>query len=531
MNKRERILVILISVLAVAFIGKLVIESYSESLDTWKNKVASVEKSKEKAVKEIRTYKDNQFYWTRIGEQTLTKDAATIGNLLREDLTQIAEQAGLREVVISPGGTRKWPRSKIQGADPRVTAEGRLENVLQFLYKVQSQPYFMRIGKLSLSPREVKDRNANKVSTTGIMDLRVTLETPVLPEEKDFPKFKPDPDNTQGPERFDHDTLEPYLARITPKLFSVWVPPPEKPTIVAPPNNGQPFEGQMVLKWRAGQRALKHIVHFGTTNPPPKVSDMPVNAQQPAAQYVVPEKVEAGVKYYWRIDQEGEGGLTEGDLWAFTAKAQPPPTKATPKNPPPNGDVVAGRVNLQWNPGQHAQEHVVFWSRDENVKELAKTRATTYAIPENLEAGATVYWRIDEIGPGGRTEGDVWMFHVIPPPPPPQQVHHGDKIVGRVLSWPGSQQVVLEDKSRKPDAPDLRVEVGEDLNKGILVFVHPDGVVTEESAPDGKTKLIFHPLGSTVQQGQELTFESQPRIYMEVQQLRQQAEGITQRPG
>lgn len=531
MNKRERILTIVIGILGVAFVGRVVVKGYLSALDDARSDVRQAERKLEDAEKAAREYQERREYWSHVGKQTLTQDAATIGNLLREDLLRMSREAGLQQAEIDPGGVRSPNERKPVGtAHPKVRAEGRMENMLKFLYLVQTQPYYVRCSKMTLTPEEIRDRRTGKRSTTGKMSLILDLETLVLWDSRKYPPVEPDPDNDLGPERLVYAELDPYLQQISPNLFAVWVPPPEKATIIDPPNNGQPFEGYVTLKWRPGPRATKHIIRVGEEDPPPVVASQPANPEQPAAEYRIPEQLAAGETRYWRIDQEGEGGITEGDVVKFTTRPQPPPGKAIPVSPPNNGQIVEGRVVLRWRPGAHANQHVVHWGRESPPTQVATQAGAEYAIPETLEAGLTIYWRVDQIGPGGTTEGDVWTFTTTPKVEP-ERVVHGDRMVGRVLSWPGSQQVVLEKAGSQSSDDDIRVEVGDEFFKGVLVLVHPEGAVSQQMMPDGRTRLYFHAIGAPVQQAQPLSPETHPRIYHEVEQLRQRAEGITQRPG
>ena len=112
----------------------------------------------------------------------------------------------------------------------------------------------------------------------------------------------------------------------------------------------------------------------------------------------------------------------------------------------------------------------------------------------------------------------------VPPPPPAD----ANKVLARVISSPRGQQAVLQDPGAgtNANAQDTRVEVGEKLYGGTLVFVHPRGVVSER---DGA--LRFHPIGSALQANQPLTEKDQPDVYYELKKLQARSEGIRVSPG
>lgn len=121
-----------------------------------------------------------------------------------------------------------------------------------------------------------------------------------------------------------------------------------------------------------------------------------------------------------------------------------------------------------------------------------------------------------------------------PPPPPKPTVVEAPKdaqmVLGRVLSSPRGQLVVLENPRAQPNAPkvgeDQYKEVGEEVYGGTLVYVHPKGAVTENS--QGQRR--FHEIGKALKDCQDLTEDTQPLIYHEVMKLAEQASGIKPSP-
>lgn len=85
--------------------------------------------------------------------------------------------------------------------------------------------------------------------------------------------------------------------------------------------------------------------------------------------------------------------------------------KATLKSPE-DGARVVGAVLLEWLAGEDVLAHELFFGTDpDNLESLAMQTETSYLVEDELERGATYYWRVDEVGAGGDIyAGDVWSF-------------------------------------------------------------------------------------------------------------------------
>jgi len=73
------------------------------------------------------------------------------------------------------------------------------------------------------------------------------------------------------------------------------------------------------LSWTAGVGAISHDVYFGTSNPPPLVSD-----DQPGTTYV-PGALIKGSTYYWAVDEYDGTNTYSGLVWSFSTIAAPTP--------------------------------------------------------------------------------------------------------------------------------------------------------------------------------------------------------------
>jgi len=84
--------------------------------------------------------------------------------------------------------------------------------------------------------------------------------------------------------------------------------------------------------------------------------------------------------------------------------------------------------------------------------------------------------------------------------------------------------VVLQDP-RNPNAEDKRVEVGDTLYGGVLIFIHRDGAVSEKQEKDGM-KRTFNLIGQPLKQGQVLSQTEHPAVYDALAKLEERLAGI-----
>jgi hypothetical protein len=90
-----------------------------------------------------------------------------------------------------------------------------------------------------------------------------------------------------------------------------------------PANDARLVDPNADLIWAAGYGASSHDVYFGTSNPPPFISNQTSTTFDPGPM--------SHSKYYWRIDEVNTGGKSRGTTWFFRTSIPPPP----PPPPPP----------------------------------------------------------------------------------------------------------------------------------------------------------------------------------------------------
>lgn len=182
-----------------------------------------------------------------------------------------------------------------------------------------------------------------------------------------------------------------------------------------------------VLRWTAGLRATSHDVYFGkdeaaVTNATNDTEDLFIGNQTGATYDPADEDAEIdgqllpATTYYWRVDEVGPGGTLKGATLRFTTRAAPP--QITNPLPIPNAIDVDVDQNLSWSAVSSVTSFDVYFGDDEIALAAAvrsspafkgNQTAKTYD-PGTLDAATDYYWRIDTLGAGGTTKGDVFRL-------------------------------------------------------------------------------------------------------------------------
>lgn len=161
------------------------------------------------------------------------------------------------------------------------------------------------------------------------------------------------------------------------------------------------------LGWTAGADAESHDVYFGTSTTPAFVQNQLETTYDPGT-------LASDTTYYWAIDErDSGGGVTPGAVWSFTTA--PVPGQANIPNPTDGAANVGVDSDLSWTTGSDTTSHDVYFGINPTpgVAEFQGNQTGATFDPGTMDYVTTYYWRIDEIGPGGVTEGIVWSFITI----------------------------------------------------------------------------------------------------------------------
>jgi len=181
-----------------------------------------------------------------------------------------------------------------------------------------------------------------------------------------------------------------------------------------------------LLSWTAGDDAASHDVYFGKDMTAVADADEDSDEFQgnQSGTTFNPEDEDAdddgvllaGTTYFWRIDEVGPGGTQTGNVLSFTT-APAPPKVMTPAPVDGAVDVNVNQV-LSWTAAPSIESFDVYFGTDAVEVGAAEDASGTFRgnqtgttfDPNNVVGGTEYFWRIDTIGPGGTTKGDVFSF-------------------------------------------------------------------------------------------------------------------------
>ncbi len=187
------------------------------------------------------------------------------------------------------------------------------------------------------------------------------------------------------------------------------------------PSDGQMHENTWAnLSWGPGDLAVSHDLYIGTD-----FDDVNNGAEGTFAVNTVatlqiigfagspvPEGLQAGTTYYWRVDginSADPNSPWKGDVWSFSI----PPNTAYAPDPADGAELVDPNVVLKWTAGFGAVLNYVYFGEsfdDVNNAAGGLPQGTATYIPGPLELAKTYYWRVDEFDAVDTFKGDVWSF-------------------------------------------------------------------------------------------------------------------------
>lgn len=192
---------------------------------------------------------------------------------------------------------------------------------------------------------------------------------------------------------------------------------PEAVVNPMPANGARGVSINVQLQWPAAVGSTYYDVYFGDSRSVVQNADEEDAERigQTAGLTFSPGLLVGKTQYFWRIDSNGPGGNTVSDVWSFTTA----PDQATAPTPIDGDTAIGIEPTLSWTAGNGAVTHNVYLGDVEVDVETATTAtagifklnqtATSYDA-DPLDGAKTYYWRIDEVGSHGTTQGIVWSF-------------------------------------------------------------------------------------------------------------------------
>ncbi|MHC4657251.1 MAG: TolB family protein, partial [Planctomycetota bacterium] len=114
------------------------------------------------------------------------------------------------------------------------------------------------------------------------------------------------------------DALEKSIDKLQDALSALGYDPAGQASNPNPANGSMNVLTIADLDWTAGSKTVSHDVYFGTTNPPPFISNQTDTTFDPGI-------LAGNTTYYWRIDEVNPSWTTTGTVWSFTTTGGWPP--------------------------------------------------------------------------------------------------------------------------------------------------------------------------------------------------------------
>ncbi len=175
--------------------------------------------------------------------------------------------------------------------------------------------------------------------------------------------------------------------------------PPLK--LLAPVNGTTGVSATPSLSWSAANGATSYDVHFGTSSPPPLVTNTTGTSYAPGT-------LALGTLYYWQVVANTGAGSLSSPLWSFMTQVilPPAPGLSLPANGA-NGVLVA--PTLVWSPSAGATSYDVYFGTSASPSVVTNTAGTSYS-PGALSQSTTYYWQIVAKNSAGSAGSATWSF-------------------------------------------------------------------------------------------------------------------------
>ena len=341
---RERTLMILVGVMAVILVGYWGTKQYRSTLTGLDKKLVAKRAEKEKVTFEKHDKITKGDRWVAYQKQTLSMDPSQVQTRLRDDISKLGVACGMPDTSVNiaslltnlgRGGRDQKESVRIMSAS--LHAQGTLDQVMNFMYRLHARPYIVRVKSMSLSrPIRVEQGDIK-------LNLEAQLEVPILPPIKAIRGYSPaKPDGEEKP-RGMYAAYEDYRKTVVRrKLFQA-----SQDIIVkaANPNpaNGQPlpvFEATQVdFRWspepmRDQSYVTGYKLFFGEARDKLELVSELSKSQTTGRK----DGLNVGKTYFWRVETdyetwEGEAAKNEGEVWSFTVAKKPDPPRQAQTQP------------------------------------------------------------------------------------------------------------------------------------------------------------------------------------------------------
>ncbi len=171
---------------------------------------------------------------------------------------------------------------------------------------------------------------------------------------------------------------------------AVWsfTTPLSAPTVVSPLDGSSSAAPTSTIQWSSVSGATQYQVYFGSSS-----TSLSLNAtvNAPTTTSAL-NNLAAGAKYYWKVVAIAGSSSASSAVWSFTTPLSAPTVVA-----PLDGSTSAAPTStIQWSSVSGATQYQVYFGSSATSLSLNATvnAPTTTSALNNLNAGATYYWKV-----------------------------------------------------------------------------------------------------------------------------------------
>lgn len=194
------------------------------------------------------------------------------------------------------------------------------------------------------------------------------------------------------------------------RSFTTAAPKPDKPELVAPPNESTDISVTPTLVWRLIPSAEEYQIQVSLKSDFSGFSVV-IDSYTQDTTYTVPfDKLDAKVTYYWRVRSKAGGqNSTWSSTWRFQTKQPDPTPEATTLNEPKlNATNVKLNTKFSWTQVQYAKQYrlqvsktSLFPQQDVVINKIVDTNEYQLMGNEMLSPKTKYFWRVQGIGESG----------------------------------------------------------------------------------------------------------------------------------
>ena len=221
---------------------------------------------------------------------------------------------------------------------------------------------------------------------------------------------------------------------------------PTKPILMEP--TGEKVWIQPTFKWQS-EDAEEYELYLGTEH-----DNLELVTTTLDSEYELPYTLEMGTTYFWKVVAKNMFGSTESDVEMFQV-GKAPEVKGV-LNPLDGEEDVWKSPELQWEFECADNFDVYMGKSPDDLQLIAENLAASTLTVEDLELGATYYWKVVGKNRFGETESPIWKFTVGNVPAVPFNPEPADGAVDQFNS------LVMRWESAKADSYDLYMGFSED---------------------------------------------------------------------